>query len=115
MSVNYSNIKLLFFMSNSKYIDIKYIFLIREDKYHYMLLSFDSNRLYSNLYTLNKITQDLEFKKENIYSVKKLHKIIKESKNVEEYNYPDIFDHENIIIKYSITHIRKFKIENICQ
>ena len=113
--MNYSNIKVLFLIINTTYKDIKYIFLISEDKYQYTIASYVHRHIYYSLYTINKITHDLEFTTIDSIFSKELNRILKRSENVEEYNYSDIFDYKNIIIKHTITHIRKLKIENICQ
>ena len=111
MPIKPSNIKLLFTMRNIWIKDIEYIFLISEDKYQYRLALYHYKFSSYSLYTLNKITQDMEFKKEDSLVTKELNDMIKNSKNVEEYKFVNKLDYSNIVVKL----VRKIKIENILQ
>jgi len=56
--MNHNNIKLLFLIRTDE--NIQYIFLISEDKYQYKIASYNYTYLTYIVFTLNKITQDLE-------------------------------------------------------
>ena len=107
--MNYNNIKLLFLLIIDE--EIVHVLLINEDKYHYTLAFYNCKQFKYIVFTFNKITQELKLKKEDVLDTKKLLDIINGSKNIEEYKDVNNFDYKYIII----THIRKLKIENICQ
>ena len=111
--MNYNNIKLLFFTKTNE--NINYIFSISKDNYQYTMASYNYTHSTHIIFTLNKITHDLEYEKEYFLSREKLVDIINESKNIKDYKCFDTFDFRNHIINHSVKHIRKLKIENICQ
>ena len=116
MSVNYSNIKLLFIIRNNENIENnEYIFLISEDKYQYTIASYNYRYSTYIVFTYNKITHDLEYDNQDFLIRKKLTDIIKDSKNIEEYKSVDNINFKNNITIHIIKYIRKLKIENILQ
>jgi len=114
MSVNYSNIKLLFIIRNNENIENnEYIFLISEDKYQYTIASYNYRYSTYIVFTYNKITHDLEYDNQDFLIRKKLTDIIKGSKNIKEFKCADNFVYKHNITTHTINYIRNLKIENI--